>query len=357
MKNSRLTTTDFAPRPGGVARYYSEIAKRLDQDRTSVLFIDQTHSVGSRHAWTLPVYRKKWLPLIPRWIQATMRTWLAARKTGAETIWVGDILPFGTAAYILLKLRLIPEYIVSVHGLDVLTAYKNKPKLAAKILGQARAITTNSEFVRAQVVKQGIDQKKIHIVYPGVSPAVGAGLAPAQNVRADGHPPVLMTVARLEHRKGIDDVIRALPKVWERYHDLEYHIVGDGPVRQELETLSVDVGALLIAPVRERVVFHGKVSDSQLEKLYHQASVFVMTPKADPVDIEGFGIVYLEAGAYSLPVVASKTGGVPEAVEHGENGLLVTPDNSDEIAESILKILDSEETHNTLASHGLERVQ
>lgn len=143
--------------------------------------------------------------------------------------------------------------------------------------------------------------------------------------------PILLTVARLAEKdrgKGIDKVLLALPRVVKRFPRVQYLIVGDGPLKEEFASLAERLG------VQDHVRFLGRVSDEHLAALYSSASVFVM-----PSSQEGFGIVYLEAWAHGVPVIAGKYDAGSEVVTHGLNGMVVDPEATDELAEAIIWLL------------------
>ena len=152
--------------------------------------------------------------------------------------------------------------------------------------------------------------------------------APAGTIDPAG-PKRLLTVARLdEWGKGVGAMIEALPKVISRVGPVEYTIVGDGKLRREMEQLAQTTG------VADRVRFAGRVPDDELESLYRSADAFVM-----PSQKEGFGIVYLEAWKYGLPVLAGDRDAGGEVVEHGADGVVVDPTSADAIAEGAARLL------------------
>jgi len=160
---------------------------------------------------------------------------------------------------------------------------------------------------------------------------------------------VLLTVARLAEKdrgKGIDKVLHALPSVLSRFPNVQYVIVGDGPLKDELAALAKRLG------VHEHVRFLGRVSDAQLPELYSSASIFVM-----PSSQEGFGIVYLEAWAHGVPVIAGKHDAGGEVVTHELNGFTVDPDSPGELAEAITWLLAHPAEARAMGQAGYETVK
>ena len=161
---------------------------------------------------------------------------------------------------------------------------------------------------------------------------------------------VIVTVARLVPRKGIDRVIAALPAVLEAVPDAQYLVVGEGPQRAELLALAARLG------VAERVVFAGAVGHREIPAYLALAACFAMPNRrlADGED-EGFGLVFLEANACGKPVLAGRAGGVPEVVADGENGLLVDGDDTAAVAAGLIRLLTDAPLAARLAAGGLAR--
>ncbi|MFP4173922.1 MAG: glycosyltransferase family 4 protein [Candidatus Hydrogenedentota bacterium] len=164
--------------------------------------------------------------------------------------------------------------------------------------------------------------------------------------------PLLLTVARLAPRKGVDRTIEALPQIRARFPGVQYVVAGDGPDRSRLEKLAEAQGC------KDCVHFLGNFSDAEKGALYSAADVFVMPCRLIPSrSVEGFGIVFLEAGYYGVPVVAGCSGGVPDAVRANETGLLVAPEYPDDIARAVLELFQDPERARRMGQRGRERVQ
>jgi len=163
---------------------------------------------------------------------------------------------------------------------------------------------------------------------------------------------VILTIGNLVERKGHDMVIKALPKVLRVVPDAIYLIVGDGACRPKLEDLASEMG------VRDHVVLAGYLSDHHLPEIYALGDVFVMPSRAriENCDVEGFGLVFLEASACGKPVIAGRSGGIPDAVDHGVTGYLVDPGDPDEIAEYLIRILQDPTLAGRLGESGRKRV-
>ncbi|MCC6157213.1 MAG: glycosyltransferase family 4 protein [Deltaproteobacteria bacterium] len=145
---------------------------------------------------------------------------------------------------------------------------------------------------------------------------------------------VVLSVGRLVARKGFDTVIRALGDAGGRRGDTIYLVAGDGPDRARLESLAGECG------VADRIVFAGRVEPEELRALYARCDVFVMPSRREGDDIEGFGLVFVEAGAFGKPVIGGDSGGVSEAVRDGVNGLLVDPTDPVALRDALDRMLN-----------------
>ena len=162
---------------------------------------------------------------------------------------------------------------------------------------------------------------------------------------------VILTVGRLVKRKGVDIVITSLPRVLEKVPNAIYLVVGEGPDRRNLEKLAEELN------LRGKVIFTGFVSDADLPKYYTVCDVFIMTSRDINGDIEGFGIVFLEANACAKPVIGGKSGGMYDAVEDGISGILVDPTSVDEISQTVIMLLTDEEIAMRMGKQGRDRVE
>ncbi len=180
---------------------------------------------------------------------------------------------------------------------------------------------------RRMAAGYGVPESRFRLLPNAVDPRLTPPIP-----RNGGGPPRLLTVSRLsvkDRYKGCDRVLGALPQVLAAVPQACYDIVGEGPLRPELERLAEQKG------VRGAVRFLGYVDDSRLEEIYRQANVLVM-----PSTGEGFGIVFLEAWKHGLPVVAGNRDASSEVVENGVTGLCVDPESTDEIGRAIVRLLE-----------------
>ena len=161
--------------------------------------------------------------------------------------------------------------------------------------------------------------------------------------------PVILTVARLWAYKGVQFVIRAMPRILAEFPEARYIIVGDGPYRAELERLAEDT---LPLNLRGAVSFAGRVLDSEKYAYYDMCDIFVM-----PSTAEGFGLVYVEAAAFGKPSIGCDVMGVPEAILDGQTGILVEPEDTDALVEAVLRLLRDGKERLRMGRNGQHRVE
>ncbi|MFA4818850.1 MAG: glycosyltransferase family 4 protein [Patescibacteria group bacterium] len=337
-----LITTDFPPRRGGVARYYAGIFNNLPA--VSVL-TDIGSAATDSHIMRQPLlYRfiwPQWLPLL--WLVPYYRFFRQI-----EWCLAGQILPIGTALWIIKK-TFGWRYGVFVHGFDLGLAKLNRRKLwlVRQILGSADVVVANSQFT-ADLARASGALENLIIVYPCSDLAV-------QNVAADSvsqltdeyclaGKTVILTVARLVKRKNIALVIESIAALHNDFADLVYVVVGDGP-----EMVNLRHQAKLF---KVPTIWRGDIDDAELAVWYNLCDLFVLVPLANGADIEGFGIVYLEAQAAAKPVIGSPVGGVSEAV--GGAGLLAK--DKIELVEALRQLLLNPALRSKLGNLGRERV-
>jgi phosphatidylinositol alpha-1,6-mannosyltransferase len=230
----------------------------------------------------------------------------------------------------------------------------NKPRLA---LQQADRVFANSRFTSDLVQRVGVDPKKIDIVHPGCDIDRFRPNEPRVDLRRKLLGPryldqIIITVGALVPRKGHDMVIRALRRLRQTIPNVTYVIVGDGPRRTQLEQLAEVVG------VADRVVFTGKISDKDLLDTYALSDVFVMPSREEleKCDVEGFGLVFLEANACGKPVIGGRSGGSADAIIDGVTGLLVDPHDPEDIANAMQRVLSDRNLAIRLGRQGQLRV-
>lgn len=256
-------------------------------------------------------------------------------KGGIDVIHAQDGLmaPLG---WLLSKLFRKP-FVVVIHGLDI--TYKNPlfKLVIPRMVARADAVLCISQAAADEAIARGALPERVHVIPLGISDSY-FGKADRQAVRALLNIPaekkLLLTVGRLVKRKNVAGFIRdILPKVVTAQPETLYLVAGEGKERPNVEE------AIVAAGMEKHVQLLGRVNDELLHALYNGADVFVMPNIIVPGDMEGFGLVSLEAALCELPLVATAVEGIKDAVTDGKNGILVTLGDNDSFADAVGKFL------------------
>jgi len=213
----------------------------------------------------------------------------------------------------------------------------------AQLFAEAACVIAVSEFIREQLIQKGCPAEKVKVHYIGVDVDK---FTPDPAVPRE---PVVLFVGRLVEKKGCEYLIRAIAQVQTILPDIELVVIGDGPLRSALEQQA--------ANSLKRYRFLGAQSPAVVQDWMNRAAVFsVPSIKAQTGDAEGFGMVFAEAQAMGLPVVSFATGGVPEAIAHGETGFLAPEGDWETLAKYLLTLLQEPHIGERFAIAGRERI-
>lgn len=351
MKKTLCITSDYLPRIGGVSNYLFGLLRECEQDDISVVTDHTQKSFQAPHRILRASFQH---PLIrPRWLPAFVTAYRHARREKIEYILAGEFLPSGHIALLLKKLLGIP-YAVWGYGMEmpIILRHPRHLREVREILQNADRVFTISEYTRDRIrsIDTSIDAT---IVYPcpqDMPIAPQAKVTALQKELGLEGKTILLTVSRLVKRKGHSHVLRALRKLQRK--DLFYLIVGDGPNRKALEHKAREFG------LKDFVHFAGEVPVAELPAYYNESDIFCMPNRVLPDgDVEGFGIVFLEANMFGLPVIGGNNGGVPDAIVDRKTGLLVNSESIDDIARAIRELADDPERRKRFGGNGKERVQ
>ncbi len=244
---------------------------------------------------------------------------------------------------------------VLAHGMEFpLDASSSKKRRISEALARCDAVIANSQYTANLVLPYlGERPDKLQIVYPPVLPIPYPedGALAAMRKSAGGGDPLIATVARLEPRKGIDAVIRAMPGILKVHPRCRYAVAGAGGDRGRLEELAASFN------VEQAVVFLGRVSDAEKAALLAVADVFAMPVRREGQSVEGFGLSYLEAAWFGVPSLAGRDGGAADAVLDGKTGLVCNGADQGEVTRSLLSLLGDAPLRKSLGAAAQERVK
>jgi phosphatidylinositol alpha-1,6-mannosyltransferase len=321
-----LVTNDFPPDHGGIQRLMSQLARELAR-RNEHIFVIAPRRPGFRAFDSVQTYRIARYPGKSRIAGFAFMTayTLWARLVSRDPLTIASMwFPAGLAAC------LVPSFMrgrlaVLAHGTEVApTRGGIRRRVMQYVFNRADFIIANSNFT-GQLLRQAGVTRAFAIVHPGID---ARPIVPERS-----SVPTFLSVGRLIARKGFDTMINALPTVLQKYPSARYEIVGSGPQRAELEELAKRLG------VEDHVVFLGGVDDAAMRAAYARAWLFALPARRIGNDVEGFGLVYLEAALASLPSIGGRDSGAEDAIVAGETGLLVDGASPAELAAAIQTIL------------------
>ena len=335
-----LATPDFPPMRGGIQLLLARLVEHADWDTTVVCFDDEgterVDGVLGSDVVRVPRLADHRLSVV----NLIRRSLLESGRRHPDAVLCGHIV-------------LSPAALLAARGSAVAVQYLyakelgTRRRLAAAVLPRMDASIAISDYTRELALAAGAPARRLHVVTPG---------SDAPRPREGGRPrrPVVVTVARLNDRyKGFDVMLRAFPLVRAQVPEARWVVVGDGELRTELQATAAAWG------LGDVVEFAGSVDDAVRDDVLQRAAVFAM-PSRVPAGRgggEGFGIVYLEAGAAGLPVVAGAEGGATSAVIDGVTGLLTDPRDHVAVAGCIVRLLRDRELAARLGAAGRERQQ
>jgi phosphatidylinositol alpha-1,6-mannosyltransferase len=332
MGRTLLVTNDFPPRAGGIQIFVHKLAVRLPKDE---LVVYASSWKGAREfdaEQPFEVVRDRTSVLLPT-PRVARRAADLARAHGCDTVWFGAAAPLGLLARGLKK-NGIARAVALTHGHEVgWAALPGARQMLGRIGRHVDVSTYLSEYQRVRLapllrnlerLTPGVDTDTFH---PGVD---GSEIRRKYGL---SDRPVVVCVSRLVPRKGQDMLIRALPLVRKKVSDAALLIVSGGPDRDRLGKLAKGQ--------ENDVVFTGSVPWTALPEHYAAGDVYAMPcrTRRRGLDVEGLGIVYLEASATGLPVVAGDSGGAPDAVIEGETGYVVDGRDVAAIADRLVTLL------------------
>jgi phosphatidyl-myo-inositol dimannoside synthase len=350
-KTILIPAYDFKPLLGGVANYGHELAVQFSR-RARVHVVSrklrgmeefdqhlpyEISRINAPHSALLS------LPLFARALRRVIRL------QPPDAIFCPMWFPDGAACRWALKEAPVP-YFVAAHGTEVFedfTTVRNSVRtvlvrrLKRRVFRDAEKVFPVSQYTRKAVLEEaGGNDNGIITVNNGVNSMIFKQTAVNSKVEAHYRPRgerILLTVTRLYPYKGVDRMLESLPAISRAVPSIKYLVVGEGPDRERLEDLTARLG------LQTQVSFLGRLALSEIVELYNVADLFVMLSREEPPDVEGFGLVFLEAAACGLPSVGGRSGGIPDAIDEGKSGWLVDPCNTEEIAATIIDLLKSPE--------------
>jgi phosphatidylinositol alpha-1,6-mannosyltransferase len=321
-----VVTNDFPPRAGGIQAFVHSLASRLPADEVVVYAPSWKNAAAFDAAQSFPVVRHPTSLMLPT-RDVLRRARSIAASEGCDRVWFGAAAPLGLLA----RPLGLERSVASTHGHEVGWALlPGARQVLGRIGRDVDVVTYLGEYTRARLARL---MQRLERLPSGVDTSVfhpGAGGGEVRARYGLGDRPVVVCVSRLVPRKGQDVLIRALPAIQRRVPDAALLIVGGGPYLSKLQAMA-----------GPDVVLTGSVPWQELPAHYDAGDVFAMpcrTRRAG-LEVEGLGIVFLEASATGLPVVAGRSGGSPDAVLEGETGYVVDGRSVPAVADAVAGLL------------------
>lgn len=346
-----LLTEVFPPQHGGSGRWFWEIYSRFPTAVVQVAagqypdaegFDEQHHLEISRLPLTLSTWGvASWVGFKGYW-NSVRKVLKIVRRDRITMLHTGRSLPEGVMAMTVKMLTGVP-YVCYVHGEDINTAWSSRElvMLTRQALHRANFCIANSHNT-ARLLREDWDvpETNIQIIHPGVDTQRFLPAARSEEARQAlkwGDRPVILTVGRLQQRKGHDILLQSLPAIKATFPNVLYSIIGDGQERSRLQKLVEEL------KLQDNVEFRGETTDSELVSCYQQCDLFALPNREVDGDIEGFGMVLLEAQACGTPVLAGDSGGTAETMCVGETGVVVDCTTTEKLSAAILELLSDDE--------------
>lgn len=358
MARTLLVTNDFPPRPGGIQSYLQALSNQLPPED---LVVYAPRWRGDSHdkfdaAQKFRVVRHPTTLMLPTPAVIT-RAAALLREHECDTVWFGAAAPLAAMAPMLRRAG-AERILASTHGHEVGWSMLPGSRQVLRSIGENTDVVTYvSKYTRGRFASAFGPRAALEYLPPGVDPAE---FRPDPAARAElraryglGDRPTVLCLSRLVARKGQDMLIVAMTEIRERVDGAVLVIAGGGPYEARLRALADALG------VTDSVVFTGRVPSGELAAHHTIADVFAMPcrTRGAGLDVEGLGIVFLEASASGVPVVAGDSGGAPETVREGETGSVVQGRSATQIADAIAELLTDRDRAAAMGAAGRAWVQ
>jgi len=343
MHSTLFVTNDFGPRAGGIETFIIGLIERLPHASVVVYTSSQSDTESYDAQWFadfgVRVVRDRQKILLPT-PRVARAVGALARDLQIEVACFGAAAPLGLLAPTLRRAG-VKRIVALTHGHEVWWAKLFPFSWAIHRVGASVDVVTYlGEFTRKAISKALTPEatKSMVRIAPGIDIEHFSPYGDAMKLRAElglTSKRVIVSVGRLVHRKGQDRLIQAMPQILRSIPNAHLLLVGRGPYREKLENFAREAG------VSQNVTFIGRIAYQQLPEYFRVGDIFAMPSRSRfrGLEVEGLGIVYLEASACGLPVIAGNSGGAPDAVLEGETGLVVDGTDVDAIAHAAIDLL------------------
>ena len=356
QRHTLLVTNDLGPHAGGIESFILGLIGEMDGNQIVIYtstedgYEEFDRELNARYGVVVVRDKSKMLLPTPRVIRAVARI---MHTYGSKYIWFGAAAPLGLMSG-LLKKRGAERIVALTHGHEVWWAKVPLFRSALRIMARhIDVITYLGEFTKnAMRPAFGKNAKMVRIA-PGIDTThFSPGVRDASLIKQYGleGKKVIVCVGRLVRRKGQDRLVEAMPDILTHHEDAHLLIVGRGSYVNHLKKRAVKIG------IADHVTFVGRIKFAELPLYIRLGDVFAMPSRSRyaGLEVEGLGIVYLEASSCGIPVVAGASGGAPDAVLQGETGVVVNGNDIPEIAREISALLTNSSQREAMSKRGRE---
>jgi phosphatidylinositol alpha-1,6-mannosyltransferase len=359
-----LITENFPPKSGGSGRWFWELYSRLPENEYEILAGEDPTATRFDSEATIYIQRgnlssSEWGFKSTVGLMFYFKSALLVRKIIKQRqvtqLHCGRVLPEGVIAWLLNLFTGIP-YVCYVHGEDLEMAQSSREQyfICRQVIKRAKTIICNSQNSANIVAKFGPQAvAKTQVLHPGVDshlfvpkPRNEKSLTSLNWIDKK----VALTVGRLQARKGQDMMIKAIPQILNTVPNFLYAIVGEGEELDVLVKLSAEL------EVEKHVQFLKGITDEQMIDCYQQCDLFILPNRTINNDIEGFGMVLVEAQSCGKPVIAGDSGGTKETMLLGKSGVVIDATQPSNIASTVVGMLSDEQKLTDMGSKGREHV-
>jgi phosphatidylinositol alpha-1,6-mannosyltransferase len=350
-------TNDFGPRAGGIETFVIGLIERLPRSRVIVYTSAQDNSEHYDRRWLeeygVEVVRDKAKILLPTpGVAYCVKA--IVREREISTVFFGAAAPLALLSRTLRKTG-VTHIVALTHGHEVWWSKVWPFTLAMKSISRhVSHLTYLGEFTKSAISRSITREAAAHMVK--IAPGIDTDhFSPqdASQLRSElglSEKKVIVSVGRLVHRKGQDVLIEAMPAISSKVPEAHILMIGEGPYRSYLENRVKALG------LQERITFIGRIQYADLPRYICVGDLFVMPSRSRlaGLEVEGLGIVYLEASACGLPVIAGDSGGAPDAVVEGETGLVVDGTSKADVAAAVIELLQDADRSKAMGIRGRE---
>lgn len=360
-----LVTNDFGPRAGGIETFIIGLLERLKTSagRPRTVFVYTSSQSGSesfdkrwRDQCGVHVIRDKSSILLPT-PRVTKAIKNVIHQKSIKQVWFGAAAPLAIMAKTL-RGEGVSKIVALTHGHEVWWAKIPPFSFAMRFIGKhVDYLGYLGEFTRAAIAQSLSPSDRAKLIK--IAPGIDTSHFTIKNRRGDllsqfgiADSPTIVSVGRLVHRKGQDELVKAMPKILKKFPDVKLIFVGTGPHQKKIEQLIQRYN------VSDSVRFIGRIPHEELPEYFALGDIFAMPSRSRffGLEVEGLGIVYLEASACGLPVIAGDSGGAPDAVISGETGIVVDGTSHEAIAHAAIELLSDKQRAEKMGKAGRDWV-